>query len=467
MTKRKRTKPVPRRRIRKGKKTTASHQDVILLATFALKPYANNARTHSAKQIGQIKSSMKAFGFMNPILIDADNEVIAGHGRLAAALELGMATVPTIQVTHLSEKEVRAYRLADNKLAENATWDTDILQIEITELVDLEIGGELTFDLDAIGFETAELDLLISDCEPEAPKEIVEGPSEIAISRPGEIWILGVHRILCGSALEQSSYARLLGSGTAALFLTDPPYNVPVQGHVRGNGVVAHREFAMASGEMTSEEYTQFLTTSLGFAVGTTAPGTVVMVFIDWRHLRELDAATFALGLEQINLCIWVKNNGGMGSLYRSQHEICSVYKVPGGKHQNNVRLGSMGRYRTNVWNYAGVNTFGRNRKADLVDHPTVKPVAMIEDAIRDVTSHGDIVLDPFGGSGTTLLAAERCRRTARLIELDPAYVDVTIRRWQDLTGLDAIEEESGETWNDRAAEITRNATADEERSDV
>jgi len=438
-----------------------------MVAPSTLHPYANNAREHSPKQIGQIQNSIRAFGFMNPILIGNHNEVIAGHGRLAAATELGLTQVPVIQVMHLSETEVRAYRLADNKLAENATWDAELLQIEIAELIELELNDELSFDIQTIGFETAEVDLLLTDCEPEAPKEIVEGPSEIAVSRLGEVWMLGAHRILCGSALVEGSYARLLDNETASLLLTDPPYNVPVQGHVRGKGAVKHREFAMAAGEMSPDEFTQFLTTALGFAVETTTPGTVAMVFIDWRHQRELGAATSALGLEQINLCVWAKNNGGMGSLYRSQHELCSVYKVPGGKHQNNVRHGSMGRYRTNVWNYAGVNTFGRNRKADLVDHPTVKPVAMIEDAIRDVTTHGEIVLDPFGGSGTTLLAAERCRRAARLIELDPRYVDVTIRRWQELTSLDAIDEVSGETWNDRAAETALGGSADGERDNV
>jgi len=241
---------------------------------------------------------------------------------------------------------------------------------------------------------------------------------------------------------------------SAHLILTDPPYNVPVNGHVRTNGAAVHREFAMAAGELTKTEFTAFLETALSKFVAHTYPGAVVMIFMDWRHLAELEAARTAAGLEQINLCVWVKSNGGMGSLYRSQHELCMICKLPGAKHQNNVRLGSMGRNRTNVWTYAGVNTFGKNRKADLVDHPTVKPIAMIEDAIRDVTRHGDIVLDPFGGSGTTLIAAERCHRTARLIELDPGYVDVAIRRWQELTGEDAIELSSGETWNERASRL-------------
>jgi DNA modification methylase len=446
--------PNVRQRVRKRKPDRALvvGQKVVFRPIDGLHPYAKNARRHSAKQIGQLKNSISAFGFMNPVIVDSDDVVIAGHGRLQAAIELGMARVPVIEVTHLSDAEVKAYRLADNKLAENSTWDEGLLQIELAELIDLELTGELSFDVNTIGFETVELDLLLSgDAYVEEP-EVVEGPAAIAICQAGETWSLGQHRISCLSALDPASIAQLLGGDEPSLIITDPPYNVRVQGHVRSSGSKSHREFAMASGEMTSSEFTDFLTTSLGHSISAARAGAIMMSFIDWRHSKELDAACTVLGLEQINLCVWVKTNGGMGSLYRSQHELCVVYKLPGAPHINNVQLGSMGRNRTNVWEYAGVNSFGRNRSADLVDHPTVKPVAMIEDAIKDVTNLGDIVVDPFGGSGTTLLAAERCRRRARLLEIDPLYVDVTIRRWQELTGEQAYNVETNETWNDRAA---------------
>lgn len=432
-----------------------------------LNPYAQNAREHTPKQVGQIKRSIETFGFINPVIVDKSGEVIAGHGRLLAALELKLKSVPVICVDHLSETEVRAYRLADNKIAENSSWDEGLLRVEVSEILEVEQAKELSFDLGTLGFETAEVDLLLAEqTEPSEP-EIVEEPTGPIVAQLGDAWQLGRHRIVCGSALDEAVIEELMAGDAASLVLTDPPYNVPVQGHVRGKGKVAHKEFAMASGEMSSDGFTAFLTQTLGNAVAVTAPGGVVMTFMDWRHMTELDAATSSLGLEQINLCVWVKTNAGMGSLYRSQHELCSICKVPGAAHQNNVRLGSLGRYRTNVWTYAGVNTFGRNRKADLVDHPTVKPIAMIEDAIRDVARHGDTVLDPFGGSGTTLLAAERCQRTARLVELDPQYVDVTIRRWQELTGQDAVECSSGETWSERSARTEPSETEEQERGDV
>lgn len=436
--------------------------NVTLVDTNSLTPCLSNARTHSPKQIGQLKSSITAFGFINPILVDSKGEVIAGHGRLLAGLELGLQKLPVISILHLSVAEVRAYRLADNKIAENATWDASLLQIELSELLDLQLGGDLSFDMNTIGFETGEVDLLIA--ENAAPAgEVVETPTGPIVTRVGETWRLGRHEIACGSCLEAAVARAAMGLDQAALLLTDPPYNVPVNGHVRGSGQTAHREFEMASGEMSPDAFTSFLSLSLGAALAHCAPGALAMVFMDWRHMTELNSATSELGLEQINLCVWVKTNGGMGSLYRSQHELCSIMKVPGGRHQNNIELGRHGRYRTNVWSYPGVNSFGRNRNADLIDHPTVKPLEMIEDAIRDATKHGDIVLDPFGGSGTTLIAAERCMRTARLIELDPAYVDVTIRRWQELTGEHAIEATSGETWNERATQSASGANTDAE----
>ena len=424
----------------------------------ALKPYANNNRIHTAKNIGKLKASVAQFGFVTPILVDSDGVIIAGHGRYEAAKSLGLASVPTVVAGHLSPAEVRALRIADNKLAELSDWNQETLQIEFAELMDLSLDGDLDFTLDITGFETPEIDIIIggTGADEAATEENVEEPdrSKPVVTRAGSLWILGNHRILCGNSLEEASYARVLDGATAGVVFTDPPYNVPVNGHVRsGNGGV-HREFAMASGEMSGAEFRTFLGTFLTETRDKMAEGAIAMVCMDWRHLDELIATGKSCGFELINLCVWNKSNGGMGSLYRSKHEMVCVFKKPGAPHINNVELGKHGRNRTNVWDYAGVNSFGKGREADLADHPTVKPTALVADAIMDVSHRGSIVLDPFGGSGATLLAAERTGRRARLIELDPAYVDVAIRRWQEMTGQNAVHAATGEPFNDHIAAV-------------
>ncbi|RYH06262.1 DNA methyltransferase [Tropicimonas sp. IMCC6043] len=423
-----------------------------------LKPYANNNRIHTATNIGKLKASVAKFGFVAPILVDSDGVIIAGHGRLEAAKALGLTTVPTVVADHLSSAEVRALRIADNKLAELSDWNQEALQIEFAELMDLRLDGELDLDLDITGFETVEIDLLIGGAgEAEAaPPETVEepDPAKPVITRPGDLWILGNHRILCSNSLEETSYARVLDGEMAGMVFTDPPYNVPVNGHVRSGNGGNHREFAMASGEMTEAEFRSFLAAFLTETRDKMAEGAVAMVCMDWRHLDELITTGKSCGFELINLCVWNKTNGGMGSLYRSKHEMVCVFKKPGAPHINNVELGKHGRNRTNVWDYAGVNSFGKGREADLADHPTVKPTALVVDAIMDVSDRGNVVLDAFGGSGATLLAAEKTGRRARLIELEPAYVDVAIRRWQEMSGKTAVHATTGGTFNDRAAAV-------------
>lgn len=456
-----------RKRIRAGRhEFDQSKKDqnpkVISLPLTSIKPYSGNARQHSARQIAQIERSIQSFGFMNPIIIDTNNVIVAGHGRCAAATNLSLAHVPVIRVEHLSDAEVRAYRLADNKLAENSAWDEGLLRVEIEALAELELKDVVAFDLDALGFELGEVDILLgtyngegSDQSDDADR--LPATPVVPLVHEGDLWQLGRHRIICGTALDLENYGLLLKDERAAMVITDPPYNVPINGHVRSRGRIEHREFAMASGEMTALEFVSFLQNSLGAMLECCAPGALMYVFMDWRHLNELSATMASLKSTQLNLCIWAKTNAGMGGLYRSQHELVGVYVVGDATHRNNVQLGKFGRNRSNVWSYPGVNTFRKGRAADLIDHPTVKPVAMIEDAIRDVTGIGDIVLDGFGGSGTTLLACERCRRTARLIELDAAYVEVTIRRWEVLTGETAVEIQTGETI----------ATRKEEKADV
>lgn len=395
----------------------------------SLKPYAHNARTHSQKQIAQIATSICKFGWTNPILVDEVGGVIAGHGRLEAARQLGISDVPVVRITDLSPAQKRAYILADNKLAEQAGWDADLLRIELTELASLD----LDFTIEDLGFETAEIDLLLSDAEPKT--EMVPDPQDgPTVSCIGDIWQLGRHRLICGDALDPGTYKDVLEGKLVDAVFTDPPYNVPIGGHVCGLGAIQHDEFVMASGEMSDDEFRGFLQTVCVRLHEVSKPGAVSFLCMDWRHIEELIEAGKANLGELINLCVWNKNVGGMGSLYRSKHELVAVFKVPGAAHRNNVELGKHGRNRTNVWDYPSVVT----RKADLKLHPTVKPVAMVADAIKDVTRRGDLILDPFAGSGTSLMAAEQTGRAAACVELDPRYVDVIIRRFQSATGQHA-----------------------------
>lgn len=404
-----------------------------------LKPYANNPRTHTKKQIRQIARSIETFGWTNPVLVDAEGGVIAGHGRLAAAKLLGLEAVPTIRLADMTEAQKRAYVIADNRLAELAGWDDETLALELKGLSEID----LDFAIETLGFETAEIDLRIAsldgDDAPDAADvlpEVSEGPT---IAVPGDLWLLGPHRLLCGDATKAESFRRLLDGETAQMVFTDPPYNVPVEGHVCGLGKVKHADFAMASGEMSEAEFVAFLQLVLELLAQHSTDGALHFVCMDWRHLYELLTAGRAVYDDFKNLCVWNKNNGGMGTLYRSKHELIVVYKSGRAPHINNVALGAHGRYRTNVWDYAGVNSFGADREAELAMHPTVKPVALVEDAILDCSRRGGIVLDAFCGSGTTIIAAERAGRRGYGLELDPKYVDVTLKRYRDLTSQEPV----------------------------
>jgi len=412
-----------------------------------LAPYANNARTHSKKQVRQIADSIRRFGFCNPVLIADDNTIIAGHGRVEAAKLIGMTEVPVRRLSHLSKDEVRAYILADNKLAENAGWDRELLAIEIQGLIDLD------FDIEGLGFSTVEIDLTIGDKQPAGSEAdsaldriepVGQGP---AVTRAGDLWLLGPHRLLCGDARSKSDVARLCDGRSATLLFTDPPYNVPIDGHVTGLGRIKHREFALASGEMDETAFTAFLRDSLEAAASQLMDGAIAYVCMDWRHMREVLAAGHAVFSDLKNMCVWNKTNGGMGSFYRSKHELVFVFKKGTAPHINTFGLGDTGRYRTNVWDYPGISSLGASRDEELAMHPTVKPVALIADAIKDCSRRGDIILDVFGGSGSTLIAADQCGRVARLIEIDPLYCDTIIRRFERLTGEPARLAETGRTF--------------------
>lgn len=418
------------------------------ISVSALKPYPRNARTHSKKQIRQIADSIREFGWTNPILIDDQCGLIAGHGRLDAAKLLGLSEVPVIRLTDMTEAQKRAYVIADNKLAENAGWDRSLLAIEIQGLIQIDP----LFDIEMTGFVMGEIDVLIGEQAVAADRAAADRQPEIDLNRPsitglGDLWMLGRHRLLCGDATKPESFSRLLGGEKARMIFTDPPYNVRIDGHVCGLGSVKHDEFAMASGEMSEAEFTAFLKTVLGNLAAASADGAIHFVCMDWRHMRELLSVGHQVYADLKNICVWNKTNGGMGSLYRSKHEMVAVFKNGDGPHVNNVELGKHGRYRTNVWDYEGVNTFGKERAA-LAMHPTVKPVQLIEDAILDCSDRGDSVLDAFCGSGSTLIAAERAGRDGFGLELEPKYVDTTLRRFRDLTGEEPVRVADGMPFN-------------------
>jgi DNA modification methylase len=425
---------------------------VEIVSISTLKPYARNARTHSKKQIRQIANSIETFGWTNPILADANGEIIAGHGRVEAAKLLGLNAVPVIRIEDMSEAQKRAYIIADNRLAELAGWDDEILAIELKGLSEIE----LDFSIETIGFETAEIDMRISGLNSsEGPDEADELPGidylRPPVTQPGDLWLLGRHRLLCGDATKSASYVQLMNGEKAAMVFTDPPYNVRIDGHVCGLGSVKHAEFAMASGEMTEAEFIVFLNTVLGHMAASSSDGAIHFVCMDWRHFYELLVAGRQVYSQLKNLCVWNKTNGGMGSLYRSKHELVAVFKSGHAPHVNNVELGVHGRYRTNVWDYAGINTFGAGRDEALAMHPTVKPVALVQDAILDCSRRGDVILDAFSGSGTTIIAAEDAGRRGFGLELDPRFVDATLKRFRDLTGKEPVHARSGLRFGDLA----------------
>lgn len=402
---------------------------VVYQPVASLIPDPRNARTHPRRQIEQIKNSVSAFGFTNPVLTDEHGHLIAGHGRLIAARELGLTEVPVIQLVGLSEPQKRALRLADNKIALNAGWDTEILKLELADLSlpDIEI------DLGLTGFSSGEIDVLLKEPNDPDDEAVPAVPIEPR-TRPGDIWKLGVHRIGCGDGSDLEFLRQVVGDGATvdAAFL-DPPYNVKINGHANAKG--RHREFAMASGEMTPNAFRAFLNETLGSCVAVSKPGAVHFVCMDWRHMDDVSQVGAKLYDPLLNICVWNKSNAGMGSLYRSKHEMVFVYRVAGAQHHNAIELGRHGRNRTNVWDYASVNSMQGSRREDLALHPTVKPVAMVADAICDVTRQNDLVLDIFLGSGTSLIAAERVGRQFRGVDIDPGYVDVALARWSALTG--------------------------------
>jgi DNA modification methylase len=439
------------------RKLKATNAKVQTLSISQIKLNRRNSRTHSAKQIRQIANSIVAFGFTNALLVSEDGTLIAGEGRYKAAQLLGLAKVPVIVLAGLSPARQRALAIADNKIAENAGWDRERLAVEIPELTGLlEPEG---LDASILGFEAVEIDQLVTDFEEGAadPQDSIDCKwwKDRVVSKPGDLWLLGPHRLLCGDARSAADIARLMAHCRADLAFLDPPYNVRVSGVV-GRGRTKHSEFAMASGEMSSADYVRFLGITLNAAAAVSRDGALHYVCTDWRHIAELLAAARAVYGDTINIAVWVKSNAGQGSFYRSQHEFVGIFRVGQTAHLNNVELGRHGRSRSNVWHYAGVNSFRTGRMEELRAHPTAKPVALVADAIKDCTRRGDVVLDIFCGAGSTLLACERIGRHARTLEIEPRFVDVAVRRWQAFTRRDAIHAESGLIFDEIAADRSR-----------
>jgi DNA modification methylase len=429
-----------------------SHLQIQYCPIATLRANPENPRVHSDKQIKQIARSIETFGPIVPVLVDQNLRVIAGHGRLLAAQMLGLKELPTICVEHLTDHQIKAFAIADNKLTDNSTWDEALLAQQLKALAEIE----LDFSIEATGFETGEIDLLIEGLESNNEGEptvtdSIPDQSGTRVSSLGDLWELGKNRVLCGNALDAETFSLLMGTRRAAMVFTDPPYNVPIDGHASGLGRKRHGNFVMASGEMSVSEFTDFLSNVCGLLARHSNDGSIHFICMDWRHMRELLTAGGEAYDELKNLCVWTKNNAGMGSFYRSQHELVFVFKHGNGSHRNNVQLGQFGRYRSNVWQYAGANSFGRStEEGDLhLLHPTIKPVSLVADAVMDCSSRGEIVLDPFLGSGTTVIAAERTGRICYGMDLDPVYVDTTVRRWQGFTGLFATHAASGRSFND------------------
>ena len=394
--------------------------------------------------------------------------ILAGHGRLEAARLLGMETVPCVRLEHMNEAQKKAYVLADNKLALNAGWDEELLALELQELGVL---GE-DFDLSVTGFSIAEIDGLIEGLaveEPASPKDEKLPPMGDGkpVCQTGDVWILGRHRLVCGDSLDSEVVDRLMTGELAQMVFTDPPYNVPIAGHVSGLGKARHGEFAMASGEMTKAQFTAFLRKAFQNLAEHSVDGSIAFICMDWRHMGEVLDAAEGIYAELKNLIVWAKDNGGMGTFYRSRHELIFAYKKGTAAHINSFELGQHGRYRTNVWAYKGMNSFGGSRNDEIQLHPTVKPVALIADALRDVSSRNGIVLDLFGGSGSTLIAAEKTGRRGYLCEIDPRYCDRIIRRWQTYAKDDAVLEGSADSFEKAALLRRSHAVTDDERSEA
>ena len=420
-------------------------------------PYGRQLRRHDRRKINKLKKLIRHFGQVAPVIIDTNGVIIDGHATWQAMRELGSGDIAAITIAGRSDPEIKALRLALNRLTVEAAWDNAELRAEFEELI------SLSFDLDLTAFDTAEIDHVLELDLPNAniieDGEQIPAVQEQAVSILGDIWNCGDHRLGCGNAHDGDFVARVRGGVVADTSFIDAPYNIPIAGFVSGKGRNQHREFVQGIGEMSPDEFTSFLAAALGVLQASSSPRALIYACMDWRHVHELLSAGRQRALELYNICVWAKTNAGMGSLYRNQHELICVFKAGSDTPANNVELGRHGRNRSNLWTYRGFNSFGDQRDELLAAHPTVKPVALIADALRDVTKRGGAVLDTFVGSGSTLIAAEETGRRCFGTELDPRYVDVAVRRWQLNAHRDAVHAATGELFCDRAERLAAQAS--------
>jgi len=411
----------------------------------ALRPPKIVLRAHSRAKLRTLSRSMQKHGLITPIIVNTEGVIVDGNVRAESARRLGWVTITVIRFEHLTDEELRLYAIAANKMPAEATWDLDALRRELESIevampnIDLTLSGFSVPEIDSMrgAYHAASLNDLVDDV-PALPA------GTAAVSQLGDLWQLKNHRLLCGDATDPAVIASLMGDDQAEQIITDPPYNVVIDGHVSGKGKVRHREFAMASGEMSRADFVDFLKRSMLASAAHLADGGLAYVFMDHAHIGELIDAGSAVFAERKSICVWDKGAGGMGSLYRNAYELVAVFKKGTARHINNIELGKHGRNRTTIWRYPGIAQQGKGRAKALSLHPTVKPVTLIAHAILDASTRGGIILDPFGGSGTSLIAAEVTGRQARLVELDPAYVDTIITRFEILSGVDAIHVPTG-----------------------
>jgi DNA modification methylase len=424
-----------------------------LLLINLVHPNPNNARVHPMSQLRKLAASISEFGFLVPILVDDTGMILAGHARYEAALMLGLTSVPVVRVSHLTPKQRRAFLLSDNKLASLSSFDMEKLAIEFEYLLD----GNDSYSISTTGFDIIEVDKLLGHDRSAPAEDLVELPDDnvVPVSRPDDLWLIGEHRLLCGSCLNRANVERLFAGQKAGAVLTDPPYGVAIEGNVSGLGAKKHGDFMMGCTEMSDAELTySFFRPAFQLMAEFSHPGAIAFVFMDWRHARHVQNAADGVFLEHKNTIVWVKSSPALGAFYRSQHEFVLAFKMTPGPTKNNFGLGGKGRVRSNVWQYPGSNVFRAGRTQDLEDHPTVKNLKMCADAILDVSAPGDIIFDPFLGSGTTISAAASTARRGFGLEIDPKYVDVILRRVAEKTGIDARLED-GRTFAEVAAERT------------
>lgn len=419
------------------------------VALQRVSPAARPLKKHRNQYIAKLAAGISRFGFLVPMLVDEEYRLVSGHARLAAAQLNKLEQVPVVRIDHLTEEQRRILAIFENKIAQESEFDEEALNLEFEELRLTEPELELTDS----GFAIGEIDVLAGRTRTKALDDLdyvaEEPPERPPITRPGDEWLCGRHHIICADSTDPEVIAQLAAGAKFRQLIADCPYNLPTRAFSSSG---RFGNFQMAAGEMDRTEFIAFLGRFLAAAIPQLLDGALLYTFMDAKHIGELLAAAEGAGLDYKQLLVWVKGSAGLGSFYRSGHELIGVFKYGQAPSQNNIQLGRYGRNRSNVLSYPGVMGTASGKRA-LTLHPTVKNIAMIADLILDASSPGDNILDSFGGSGTTMIAAEKTDRTAYLCELSPAFVDVTVERFNALGGEQARLKSTGQTFEEVRAE--------------